>query len=227
VNTGEVVASDDPTADQKLATGDAVNVTARLESAAPANEIYIGEVTYRLVRDAVEVEPVEPLMLKGKSQPVPAFRLIAVRGQEGNVRRQDAPVVGRDEELAALRASWDSAIASRRAELVTVIGDAGVGKSRLVRELVTRVGERARIVFGRCLAYGDGITFWPLREMVVAAAGILQDDTPEAARAKLLECVDDEDVADRLASAAGLGTKQFPLHEINWGSTWPRTGPCW
>ena len=74
VNTGEVVALDDPAADQKLATGDAVNVTARLEAAAPANEIYIGEVTYRLVRDAVEAEEVEPLTLKGKSQPVPAYR---------------------------------------------------------------------------------------------------------------------------------------------------------
>ena len=80
VNTGEVVALDDPTADQKLATGDAVNVTARLEAAAPANEIYIGEVTYRLVRDAVEAETVEPLTLKGKSQPVPAYRIISAAG---------------------------------------------------------------------------------------------------------------------------------------------------
>ena len=94
VNTGEVVASDDPTADQKLATGDAVNVTARLESAAPANQIYIGEVTWRLVKDAVEVEAVEPLTLKGKSQPVPAYRLLSVHGEHGNVRRHDTPVVG-------------------------------------------------------------------------------------------------------------------------------------
>jgi class 3 adenylate cyclase/tetratricopeptide (TPR) repeat protein len=218
VNTGEVVASDDPTADQKLATGDAVNVTARLESAAPANEIYIGEVTYRLVRDAVEVEPVEPLTLKGKSQPVAAFRLIAVHGQDGNVRRHDTPVVGRDEELAVLQRAWEAVLADRRASLVTVIGDAGVGKSRLVRELMDRVGDRARIIFGRCLAYGEGITFWPLREMVVEAAGILQDDTPEVAREKILACAGDADVADRLASATGLSAKAFPLHEIYWGA---------
>ena len=83
VNTGEVVANDDPTADQKLATGDAVNVTARLEQAAPANGIYIGAETYRLVRDAVEVEAVEPLELKGKQERVPAYRLISASGGEG------------------------------------------------------------------------------------------------------------------------------------------------
>jgi class 3 adenylate cyclase/tetratricopeptide (TPR) repeat protein len=218
VNTGEVVALDDPTADQKLATGDAVNVTARLEQAAPPNEIYIGEVTYRLVRDAVDAESVEPLTLKGKSQPVPAFRLISAQGLYGNERRVDTPVVGRDAELAALQAAWDAALSTRRAHLVTVIADAGVGKSRLVRELMDRVSGQARLVFGRCLAYGEGITFWPLREMVVAAAGIEGDDTPEAALAKLLECVGDQDVVDRLASAAGLSPRQFPLHEINWGA---------
>ena len=218
VNTGEVVALDDPSADQKLATGDAVNVTARLEQAAPANEIYIGEVTYRLVRDAVEVEPVEPLALKGKSQPVAAYRLISAHGQDGNVRRQDTPVVGRDDELAVLQRAWETVVTDRRAGLVTVIGDAGVGKSRLVRELLDRVGGRARIIFGRCLAYGEGITFWPLRGMVVEAAKVLQDDSPEVAREKILACVGDDDVADRLASATGLSARQFPLHEIYWGA---------
>ena len=109
-------------------------------------------------------------------------------------------------------------MATRRAHLVTVIADAGVGKSRLVRELMDRVRANARLVFGRCLAYGEGITFWPLREMVVAAASIERDDTPETAYDKLLECVGDADVADRLASAAGLSPRQFPLHEINWGA---------
>ena len=218
INTGEVVALDDPAADQKLATGDAVNVTARLEAAAPANEIYIGEVTYRLVRDAVEAEAVEPLTLKGKSQSVAAFRIISAPGLYGNERRTDTPVVGRDVELAALQAAWNAAVSTKRAQLVTVIGDAGVGKSRLVRELMDRVRDGARIVFGRCLAYGEGITFWPLREMVVAAAGIDREDTPERACTKLLECVGGAEVADRLASAAGLSSRQFPLHEINWGA---------
>jgi tetratricopeptide (TPR) repeat protein len=218
VNTGEVVATDDPTRDQKLATGDAVNVTARLESAAPANEIYIGEVTYRLVRDAVKVEAVEPLTLKGKSQPVPAFRLISVHGEDGNVRRHDTPLVGRDAELAALDAAWQEALGERRARLVTVIGDAGAGKTRLVRETMERLSARARVISGRCLPYGDGITFWPLRGMVIAAAGIRDDDGPEEARARIFDCVHDQDVADRLAAATGLSTTAFPLHEINWGA---------
>ncbi len=91
-------------------------MTARLEQAAPANEIYIGEVTYRLVRDAVEVEPVEPLTLKGKSQPVAAYRLLSAHGHDGNVRRQDTPVVGRDDELAVLQTAWDTALANRHAQ---------------------------------------------------------------------------------------------------------------
>jgi len=218
VNTGEVVASDDPTADQKLATGDAVNVTARLEAAAPANEIYIGETTYALVRDAVDVEAVEPLTLKGKSEPVPAFRLVRAHGQDGTVRRHDAPVVGRETELAKLLAAWEKSVASRRVFLVTVIGDAGIGKTRLLRELIERLGDDVRVVSGRCLPYGDGITFWPLREMVVAAAGVGPRDTPEIAREKLLACVRDADIADRLASAAGFGATQFPLPEINWAA---------
>ena len=218
VNTGEVVATDDPARDQKLATGDAVNVTARLEAAAPAGEIYIGEVTYRLVRDAVQAEPVEPLALKGKSQPVPAFRLIAVHGEMGNVRRLDTPLVGRDAELALLDSAWQEALNKRRARLVTLMGDAGVGKTRLVRDFMDRLASRARIISGRCLPYGEGITFWPLRGMIVAAAGIRDDDTPEEARARIAACVHDPQVADRLASAAGLGTTPYPLHEINWGA---------
>ena len=219
VNTGEVVATDDPGRDQKLATGDAVNVTARLESAAPADEIYIGEVTYRLVRDAVQAEAVEPLELKGKSQRVPAFRLLAVHGEDGNVRRRDTPLVGREEELAALERAWQEVVGQRRPQLVTVIGDAGVGKTRLVREIMDRLAANgARIVSGRCLPYGEGITFWPLRGIVLSGAGIHQSDTPEEAQAKIFACVRDRDVADRLASAAGLNSTAFTVQDITWGA---------
>ena len=143
---------------------------------------------------------------------------MSATGLYGNERRIDTALVGRDAELGALRSAWNAVVATRRAQLVTVIADAGVGKSRLVRELMDRVRADAMLVFGRCLAYGEGITFWPLREMVVAAARIDRDDTPETAYGKLLECVGDADVADRLASAAGLSPRQFPLHEINWGA---------
>lgn len=219
VNTGEVVATDDPTRDQKLATGDAVNVTARLEASAPVDEILIGEVTYRLVRDAVQAEPVEPLTLKGKSQPVPAYKLISVGGDDGNVRRHDTPVVGREPELTALEEAWQEITTARQARLVTVIGDAGVGKTRLVREIMDRLGTRgAKLLSGRCLPYGDGITFWPLRGMVLGACGVHQDDTPEQAHEKILACVRDRDIADRLASAVGLNDTGFTVQDIVWAA---------
>jgi class 3 adenylate cyclase/tetratricopeptide (TPR) repeat protein len=216
VNTGEVVANDDPGADQKLATGDAVNVAARLEQAAPVDQIYLGETTWRLVRDAVEVERVEPLALKGKSERVSAFRLVSAAGLDGNVRRVDTPLAGRDEELAALAAAWHAVNEGRAVRLVTVIGDAGLGKSRLVHEMIERYGADATVLRGRCLPYGDGITFWPLVEM--ASAHIRADDSPEQAQARLLELTGDADVAARLASAIGLSTEPYPLHELNWAA---------
>jgi len=218
VNTGEVVANDDPSANQKLATGDAVNVTARLEQAAPANEIYLGDTTYRLVRDAVQVEAVEPLELKGKQERVPAYRLISASGGEGNVRRPDSPIVGREEELKAIDQALREVSESGAARLITLIGDAGIGKSRLAREVIARAGASARIVRGRCLAYGDGITFWPLREMVSEAAGIHFEDAPEQARAKLAALLPDADVAARIASAIGLSGATFPMHETSWAA---------
>lgn len=217
VNTGEVVANDDPKADQKLATGDAVNVAARLEQAAPENEVYLGEVTYQLVRDAVEVESVEPLELKGKAQRVPAFRLVSAKGLDGNVRRVDTPIVGRDPELAAIGRIYREVTDGRTVRLVTVFGDAGAGKSRLVHEVVERIAVGARVLRGRCLAYGEGITFWPLRVML-GAAGIRDDDTPDAALTKLMTFVGDKEVVDRLAAVVGLSSASFPMHETYWAA---------
>lgn len=218
VNTGEVVANDDPTADQKLATGDAVNVAARLEQAAPVNEIYIGESTLRLARDAVQVEAVEPLQLKGKSEPVAAYRLVSALGLDGHVRRQDTPIVGRDAELATLSEAYRQLCEERSIRLFIIVGDAGLGKSHLARAVVERIALGARALRGRCLPYGDGITFWPLVGMVWEAAGILEDDPPERARARLLATVGDADVADRLASAVGLSTAAFPMAELHWAA---------
>ena len=146
VNTGEVVAGD-PTTGQRLVTGDAVNVAARLEQAAPANEVLLGELTYRLVRDAVEVEAVEPLELKGKAERVPAYRLVSVAGD----RRGLGPAPATRRSSAArrssptARAAFDEAVATRPCRLVTVVGDAGVGKSRLHEEFMRPVeAERGR-----------------------------------------------------------------------------------
>ena len=218
VNTGEVVATDDPNAKDQLVTGDAVNVAARLEQAAPENEIYLGEKTFRLVRDAVEVEAVEPLEVKGKTERVPAYRLISARGLDGNVRRIDTPIVGRDEELATLDATYREVGEGRVARLVTVVGDAGVGKSRLVHEVLKRVAIGARVLRGRCLAYGEGITFWPLVGMAREAADIRDDDSSDEACAKLLTVVGDKEIAQRLASAIGLTAAPFSLQELYWAA---------
>jgi class 3 adenylate cyclase/tetratricopeptide (TPR) repeat protein len=164
VNTGEVMVGDG----QTLATGDAVNIAARLEQAAAPGEILIGDQTYRLVRDAVVVEPVEPLTVKGKSQPLPARRLLSVvSGAAGVKRRSDSAMVGRERELRLLQESSARAVAERRCYLFTLLGSAGVGKSRLVREFLAGAAADATVVRGRCLPYGEGITFFPLVEVLM------------------------------------------------------------
>ena len=222
VNTGEVVANTDANATQNLATGDAVNVAARLEQSAPANEILIGEITHALVRDHVEVERVE-LTLKGKAEPVPAFRLLAVRSAPVHERAQGAPFVGRETELDVLHGAFNQVRTSASSRLVVVIGDAGVGKTRLVADFLRSVADEATVLRGRCLAYGDGMTFWPLLEVVRAAARIAEDDTPEAARTKILgilpaDDADRETIVDRVTSAVGLSTEPFPVAELFWGA---------
>jgi class 3 adenylate cyclase/tetratricopeptide (TPR) repeat protein len=219
VNTGEVVAGD-PTTGQRLVTGDTVNTAARLEQAAPTNEVLLGEATYRLVRHAVEVEPVEPLELKGKSERVPAYRLLSVQETDIVERNYDRPLVGRDAELEALAGELDAAVGDSSCRLVTLVAQAGVGKSRLLEEFIHQVEPRARILRGRCLSYGRGITFWPLVQIVRDAAAIREDDRPEDARAKLAEVAGPgaEDVVERVGSAVGLGSADFALEEVFWGT---------
>ena len=216
VHTGEVVTGDAAT-QQRLVTGDTVNTAARLEQAAGPNEVLIGELTWRLVRDAVEVAPVEPLELKGKAERVPAFRLVTVTaGAEGLASRERQPMVGRAEELAALMSRYRGAAETRRAMIATVIGDAGVGKSRLIRELVAAVGDEGTVVRGRCLSYGDGITFWPIIEAVRDAAGIGADDSPDVALARLVGQSADAAVVDRLGSVLGLTREAYSIDELFW-----------
>ena len=158
VMTGEVVTG---TA-ERLVTGDAVNVASRLEHAAPTGEVLIGQPTLALVRDAVEVTAVEPLALKGKAEPVPAYRLLHVHAAAE--RRHDAQFVGRERELALIREAWEHVLAGPCCELVTIVGDAGVGKSRLVAEALAPLA--AMVARGRCLPYGDGISYWPVVEVL-------------------------------------------------------------
>jgi len=216
VNTGEVVAGD-VTAGQRLVTGDTVNVAARLEQAAGAGEVLLGELTYRLVRDTVEGDAVEPLDLKGKAEPVPAYRVLRLVQPSAAVERQQGPLVGRDRELGLLLEGFSDALATGRCRLATVFGSPGMGKSRLVEELVVQVGRASQVVRGRCLSHGRGITFWPIIEIVRKAAGILDEDPPGVARSKITELAPDDAVASRLASAVGLSSEEFPVEETFWG----------
>jgi class 3 adenylate cyclase len=171
VATGEVVTG---TA-ERLATGDALNVAARLQQAARPGEILIAAGTEGLLGDAVDVEPVESLSLKGKRAPVAAFRLLVARAAAE--RRHDSVFVGRQHELALLADAWKQAVVDERCRLVTVVGEAGIGKSRLVAEAFAE----ARVVRGRCLPYGAGITYWPVVEVLKQLAAA--PSNPAAARA--------------------------------------------
>ncbi len=217
VNTGEVVAGD-PTSGQRLVTGDAVNVAARLEQAAGAQEVLLGDLTYRLVRDYVDVQEVEPLELKGKSKPVPAYRLVGIKQSSERQRRLDSPMIGRDRELEQLSGALEGAIDTRTSRLVTIVGEAGVGKSRLIDEFVLSVEDRVQMLRGRCLPYGDGITFWPLAEAVRQAAGIVERDTMESAKSKVAGLTSDSDVLERVESVIGLSSTLFPVEELVWGA---------
>ena len=170
LNTGEVVAGEGHT----LVTGDAVNVAARLEQAADSGEIVIGAATHALVRDAVVAAPLEPLTLKGKSSPVSAWRVTAVLGgAPGRARRLDAALVGRDREVQLLAQALARVTGTRSSHLFTIVGPAGVGKSRLASEFLAAArDDNAMIVTGRCLPYGDGVTFWPLRDVIDAVGDV-------------------------------------------------------
>jgi len=185
VNTGEVVAGASAT-DPAIVTGDAVNVAARLEQRAAPGDVLIGEATYRLVREAVEAEPVQPLDLKGKAEPVGAWRLVGVREVVSGIPRHlDSPMVGRERQLGQLRQAFEAAEGDQACQLFTILGPAGVGKSRLVQEFVSGLGERAAVLQGRCLPYGEGITYFPVVETVKQAAGLADFDLPDVVEAKV------------------------------------------
>ncbi len=208
VNTGEVVVGDDVTT---LVTGDAVNTAKRLEEAAGEAGILIGDATRRLVENAVELEPVEPVVAKGKQRAVTAWRVVAtIPDAPAFARRLDAPLVGRAEEVALLHAELERAERDRSCRIVTVLGQAGVGKSRLATELVTAVRDRATVLTGRCPAYGDGITFLPLHDLVRSAGG------HEAVRAAVADEPDAELIVERLADERLRGDEAVSSEDAFW-----------
>jgi class 3 adenylate cyclase/tetratricopeptide (TPR) repeat protein len=203
VNTGEVVAGEGET----LVTGDAVNVAARLERAAQPDQVLIGGSTERLVRDGVRVEPVEPLALKGKAEPVPAYQLLEVLLDIPAFRRPiDAPFVGREAELETLKRALAHAVDEWSPQLTTIVGAPGIGKSRLARELIQRAD--ARILVGRCLSYGQGITYWPLAEIVSQVGDV---------RSALEDDHEAELASSRISAALGTAQTAASSDEIDWG----------
>jgi class 3 adenylate cyclase/tetratricopeptide (TPR) repeat protein len=219
VNTGEVVAGD-VSLGQRLVTGDAVNVAARLEQAAPERQVLIGASTYELVRNAVKVEELAPLRLKGKKEPVPAYRVISVADREGVARRTDTPLVGRRHELDRMSERFRRVVAKRASEAVTLVGQAGIGKSRLVAEFLRRNGDQATSLTGKCLPYGDGITFWPFVEIAKQAAGIQQEDDQLTALGRLASLIGDADldVLARVAGVIGLTRTTVSVDETIWAA---------
>jgi class 3 adenylate cyclase/tetratricopeptide (TPR) repeat protein len=214
VNTGEVLTG----TEERLATGDAVNVAARLEQAAEPGEVLIGADTLALAGDALEVGEQRLLELKGKTEPVEAHPLVGVR--EAAERSHASRFVGRERELDALKDAWERALAGTRCELVTVVGDAGVGKSRLVAEALARI--ETRVVRGRCLSYGEGITYWPVVEVVKQLDSLPSDERAARAIRSLLGDGDAVAGTDEIAWAfRKLLEEQAPLvvcfDDIQWG----------
>jgi class 3 adenylate cyclase/tetratricopeptide (TPR) repeat protein len=216
VNTGPVIAGD-PALGQRLVTGDTVNVAARLEQTAANGDVVMGELTRRLAGDATVSDELEPLRLKGKAEPVPAHRVREVRaGAAATTGRFELPFEGRAAELAALESAFAAVRADAALRRISIVGDAGLGKSRLVYELLDRLEPRPRTLRGACLAYGEGITFWPVLELVQNAAGIGGGDDVATTATRLSALVGDDEVVARLGSLLGLGDTTYPVGEIFW-----------
>ena len=219
LNTGEAVVGDDPTGGWST-FGDAVNVAQRLEAAAEPGQVLVGEQTARLLRGAARLDRATPLMLKGKAAPVTAWRLVAVAPETTELPRSAAmPFVGRTAELRQLRKAFDEVVARRSPRFVTVLGPAGIGKSRLARAFLDDVSTEARPAVGRCLPYGDAITYWPLAEIVRGLAGAAD----EAAVTSLVKggartTEEASLIASRVGRALGLEPGGVPVEEIQWAA---------
>lgn len=220
VNTGSVVAGV-ARAGGSFATGDAVNTAARLEQAAAPGEVLLGALTWSLVRDAVEVEAVAPLTVKGKAEPLAAYRLVRVLAAErGHLRRLDAALVGRDRESAALADALARATEGARAQFVTVLGQAGMGKTRLVEYFLAGVGDGVAVLRGRCVSYGGGITFWPVVQLLRQAAGLGGEETAAVTEEALFAVLDIAPeraaIVERLLPLLGLGGEPGGVDETFW-----------
>ncbi len=217
ISTGEIVVGDHASA-RSLVAADMLNVAARLQAVAPRNGILIADPTAQLIRNDIALEPVGPLALKGKAKPVRAWR--PQRGQSAAASRTRSVFVGRTAELAALNQAFQDSLKNGAPVLMTVIGPPGAGKSRLVAEYLERVGSTATTYTGRCVPYGEGVSFWALREVVTAAAGLSESDDSTTVEKKIRALFEDEANATLLATtitdAIGVGGGTVDSQQIFW-----------
>jgi class 3 adenylate cyclase/tetratricopeptide (TPR) repeat protein len=222
VNTGEAVVTLQarPEEGESMAAGDVVNTAARLQQAAPVGAVVVGEITFRATRDTIEYEALDPVRVKGKAEPLAVWRAIGVQRPVGaEAERLPSPFIGREDDLALLKQTFTRTMRESSAQLVTVTGEPGVGKSRLVAEFRVSLEEQKGAISwrqGRCLPYGEGVTFWALGEIVKAHAGILESDGPSEASEKLIrglsglvpEVAERDWIRSRLAPLVGARTPE-------------------
>ena len=192
INTGEALVrlGITPGSGEGFLAGDAINTASRLQSVAPEMGVAVGLATYEATAQVFDYRELEPATLKGKTEPVRVFHALRPRARMGTdlTRTHDTPFIGREIDLALLKGIFDKTVAAQAVQLVTVVGEPGLGKTRIVAELATYIDARPDLVIwrqGRCMPYGEGITFWALGEILKAHAGILESDAPDLARTKL------------------------------------------
>jgi class 3 adenylate cyclase/tetratricopeptide (TPR) repeat protein len=233
VNTGEALVrlDVDPRSGEGFATGDTMNTAARLEAAAPVMGVAVGYGTHRASSRAIVYEELPAIRAKGKSEPLPAWQALRPIARVGTGERDRTPFVGRDLELSMLTQLFERSRSRPSTEFVTIIAEPGLGKSRLVRELARHVDQLPEPVTwreGRCLPYGDGISFWALGEIVKAQAGILETDDQLAISVKLERTITEPDaqtrawMKDRLAPLVGLETETAPPEREEVFTAWRR-----
>jgi class 3 adenylate cyclase/tetratricopeptide (TPR) repeat protein len=231
VHTGEI-AGEGPV-DENLVFGDTANTAARLEQNAGPGEVLISRATHGLVRDQVVVEPLPAMAVKGKAEPVSPLRLVSVPRVRPPHTQVRPPMIGRDAELAELIDRFHMSLVHRGFDAVSIVGEAGVGKSRLLAAFTEAVAGEATVLNGRCLPYGDGITYWPVLEIIQQAAGIEHDDPSVVAVEKLHQlATNDEErrAVEWVGQAVGLTEAAATSEAIAWASVtllrrWARSGP--
>jgi class 3 adenylate cyclase/tetratricopeptide (TPR) repeat protein len=209
IHTGEalVMLGARPSEGEWSAAGDVLNTAARIQSAAPEDGILVGRATYLATQTAFEFRDAQAVQAKGKSEAVSVWEVVAARDGAAARPSDETPLVGREAELAELVDFCNGMLDERQAGIATIVGAPGIGKSRLLHELVSRLEERCNVHWGRCLSYGEGITYWPITEIFKSAAEMLRSDDRETVAAKLdafLEGLATEDVDELRTIAAAL-----------------------